>query len=227
MAELKNRNAHEEAFALGLGRVANRHRHQLEDGLTADFAAPPGYWEQVQRETEEELTALLLLLFITAADQHGLDDATVPVLAQGYAGAQAREVAAGYVTTSRERLGRWAAEWRERGRPTGPGQAAGERPTAADVRDMGLSIFGPDRIEGITVGEVTAAVSAGGEAAARAAGQASDDDLWRTEQDDKVCPICAPLEGAKRSRWSLKFPAGPPAHTRCRCWLDYARDRRK
>lgn len=42
--------------------------------------------------------------------------------------------------------------------------------------------------------------------------------VWRTEPG--ACPICSPLNGTTRE-WKIKFPHGPPAHPRCRCWLDW------
>lgn len=52
---------------------------------------------------------------------------------------------------------------------------------------------------------------------------------WFTVQDDRVCPICAPLHGQiqpfAKSYSSLGFTGeGPPAHQRCRCYLQYAAD---
>ena len=46
-------------------------------------------------------------------------------------------------------------------------------------------------------------------------------DVWlvyRTAQDERVCPICAPMHGKKR-RPGGKYPNGnePPQHPRCRC----------
>ena len=44
---------------------------------------------------------------------------------------------------------------------------------------------------------------------------------WRTSIDERVCPICAPLEG-KVATIGLTFDgyAHPPAHPRCRCFLE-------
>ena len=51
-------------------------------------------------------------------------------------------------------------------------------------------------------------------------------DTWFTSEMNNVCPICQPLHGANRSKWSAKFPKGPPAHPSCNCWIDYERDRK-
>ena len=52
---------------------------------------------------------------------------------------------------------------------------------------------------------------------------------WYTEQDDRVCEICAPLDGmtvaaddffTTEGDQSLGLE-GPPAHINCRCWVEY------
>jgi hypothetical protein len=43
-------------------------------------------------------------------------------------------------------------------------------------------------------------------------------EVWFTELDDRVCPICLPRHGkAKGEGWS--YP--PPAHPLCRCTTDF------
>jgi len=41
--------------------------------------------------------------------------------------------------------------------------------------------------------------------------------VWNTMQDEVVCPVCGPLEGAPKGEWGGQFPDGPPAHPNCRC----------
>jgi len=43
--------------------------------------------------------------------------------------------------------------------------------------------------------------------------------VWQTASDEIVCPICAPLEGARIPKGQRTFPGGyyPPAHVNCRC----------
>ena len=40
--------------------------------------------------------------------------------------------------------------------------------------------------------------------------------VWETEDDDRVCPICGPLDGKPAEQWGI-FSEGPPAHPICRC----------
>lgn len=46
---------------------------------------------------------------------------------------------------------------------------------------------------------------------------------WVTEGDSKVCPICAPLDGAPEDQYWNISPGGPPVHVNCRCTLRWAR----
>ena len=50
---------------------------------------------------------------------------------------------------------------------------------------------------------------------------------WRTVGDDRVCPICFPLHGQsvpfnQEFQTSAGPMRGPPAHNRCRCYIQYA-----
>ena len=40
---------------------------------------------------------------------------------------------------------------------------------------------------------------------------------WSTEVNEKVCPICRPLDNKKEKVWLEQFPYGPPAHPWCGC----------
>ena len=85
------------------------------------------------------------------------------------------------------------------------------------------AIYGAGRAESIAVTEITRARVAG-EKAIRDEIERSGATVvatWRTELDAKVCSVCSPLEGEDEHRWSLDFPAGPPAHPRCRCTLEF------
>jgi len=46
--------------------------------------------------------------------------------------------------------------------------------------------------------------------------------IWRTSLDERVCPICAPIEGEKQAI-NANFSIGsdiPPAHVSCRCYME-------
>ena len=40
---------------------------------------------------------------------------------------------------------------------------------------------------------------------------------WTTQLNERVCPICAPLDNKKEETYKKKFNDGPPAHPNCRC----------
>lgn len=40
---------------------------------------------------------------------------------------------------------------------------------------------------------------------------------WQTEEDEKVCPICSPLDKRTQDKWPSQYKDGPPAHVNCRC----------
>ena len=45
-------------------------------------------------------------------------------------------------------------------------------------------------------------------------------EVWQTERDELVCPICGPRHGKpKGDGWTEQD--GPPAHPRCRCWTNH------
>lgn len=101
-------------------------------------------------------------------------------------------------------------------------------------RIQGGYLYSASRAEAIAITEVTRAYSYGNRAAWRSSGVVTEI-RWRTANDEKVCPICAPMEDTvtevqggqfehpggqgDRQRWGGSRWAQPPAHTRCRCWL--------
>lgn len=93
--------------------------------------------------------------------------------------------------------------------------------TEEDAVDVANRIFGPNRVENISITETTGAISAGGDAGIEETVGTSPNDLWITERDSKVCPICSKLHMKPRHEWEDYFWSGPPAHSRCRCYIRY------
>lgn len=78
--------------------------------------------------------------------------------------------------------------------------------------------FGEVRARLIASTETTRAYADGAHRAYVASGVVGEEE-WLTAVDDRVCPICGPLEGQRR-RLNGTFPGGlsaPPAHPGCRC----------
>lgn len=42
-----------------------------------------------------------------------------------------------------------------------------------------------------------------------------------TQGDERVCPLCGPLDGLYEWEWPAAAKGGTPIHTRCRCWLEW------
>lgn len=90
-------------------------------------------------------------------------------------------------------------------------------------------IFGAARAERIAVTEVTRMFAEGNILAWKSTGYITEK-RWRTAMDERVCPICGPLENRVVSiegAWDVNIPRreireylfSPPAHVNCRCWL--------
>lgn len=213
--ELENRDAVEASFRRRLERLNARHRRELATllGDPPDIRnVPESFWQGIEEEMKAELVIVLLLIFMGIAVQNGATGARAE--ASRWSASRASRVAQSYVANTREALQRAGRDWAST-------QAKGET-VSRTQRDRDLQvILGPERADRTAATETTAAQSAGGEAARNETGTLSDQDTWFTRKDDRVCPVCEPLHRAKRSEWSAKFPEGPPAHPRCRCWIRY------
>lgn len=94
--------------------------------------------------------------------------------------------------------------------------------TIRDLKDFLEPAFGEPRAERIAVTETTRAYS---RATMQYRNQLEEEQgfvmagVWQTAADDRVCPICAPLDGMPDVDWpeSIKEAGGPPAHVNCRC----------
>ena len=91
--------------------------------------------------------------------------------------------------------------------------------------------FTPERAERIAVTETTRMFAEGNIMAWKSTGYIGGK-RWNTARDERVCPICGPLDGkivSIDSGWSADEEGAivesdlgllaPPAHTNCRCWL--------
>lgn len=88
----------------------------------------------------------------------------------------------------------------------------------ADLRAMLAPTFGDVRAAMIGTTEVTRAYA---QATSIYQKLAEEDGIamvqvWDASGDDKVCPICGPLDRRPESEWGAQA-GGPPAHINCRC----------
>lgn len=84
-------------------------------------------------------------------------------------------------------------------------------------------IFGEARAAQIAATEVTRVFAEGNQIAWMSSGVVTHNQ-WRTARDERVCPICGPLDGQVVGLGENAFGASfgitsPPAHVGCRCWL--------
>jgi len=216
MAGLQDRDQFERNFARRLGGLSGKHRRELLEllGNPPDFGnVPESFWVKVERENEQEMLAMLLLIFIASATSHGSTGEEANRAGITWATTRAAQMASAWVTGARDIFSR---VWNRYISAT----AAGERfPVSAEVS----TAFAPTRIERDVITSTTDATSQGAEFSVKSRGLDDSRDRWITEADARVCPICKPLHGTTRETWELKFPTGPPAHERCRCEIGYAR----
>lgn len=221
--QLHNRDQLEGSFEKRLNRLSAKHRGELIKlmGNPPDFDnVPQSFWKKVEREREEEILAMLLLLYILSSSQHGAKESQAMSRADLFAKPRASQVAKKYLLHVQNTL---------RSRLTDNGQKRTEvdtatkpKPNPPSRRQIAFDVFTPasDSTTAITLS--TEAESTAAEQAKQETDSLSGLDEWVTEEDARVCPICAPLDGKKRAVWSAKFPQGPPAHPRCRCQIIYS-----
>jgi SPP1 gp7 family putative phage head morphogenesis protein len=93
------------------------------------------------------------------------------------------------------------------------------------VAGLLANTFGRSRAETIAVTEVTRAAAEGGRLYQQQLQQAgfTFDRIWRTSNDERVCPVCGPLDGKPEAEWGGLD--SPPAHPNCRCSVTLRRRR--
>jgi SPP1 gp7 family putative phage head morphogenesis protein len=140
----------------------------------------------------------------------GLVNKAVRDWAKGYT----FDLVRGITQTTREFLQSAEAEWIESGAPLDA------------LIDQIAPMFGKTRAEMIAVTETTRCFAEGNLATWRQSGVVNKK-VWMTAEDEIVCSICEPLGGMTVGLDENGFTTeqggigltAPPAHVRCRCWL--------
>lgn len=218
------RYASEAELASKMKRLSKRHRKKIYNAIKqyGGLNLIPGtFWLELQKEMEEEAAALLLLIFIAAheitSEYLGVDrsEEQVRTKAEQYAKARAASVAEAHIQHTADRLRKHIEASRE--------QITNITGEAEAVKEKLSTVLGDERAEGVAVTETTSGISGGQIGSAEDYLEDHPDDairyIWRTEKDERVCPICAPLHGKRQEVWAELFPGGPPAHPNCRCEL--------
>lgn len=206
----------EESFAYGTSWLLHRQRRELLSvGIERAAEQDDAEWKRRQEEAAAALYLLLRrpweLAFNGVVGSRGVTvkpgrrDGSFVEWAGPYSDRLGRDI----VETNR-RVVQKVAEVRAQGG------------TVVDPRLLVLSSV--DRITNISITETTRSLSAGEDSAASVYQAETGKMLiayWNTERDERVCKICGPLDNEPSTAWRHRFGAGPPAHPRCRCRLDW------
>lgn len=198
MPDLATRTDHEEEVAL----LILLYLQELEDTLAAGGMPDLLNWTvQLQAELAPHLAATYLEAAEQLASEHGGYLVDADERARQWAGQQAAWIAQGMASTTRDNL--WLVD--------DPSELAWD--------------FGLDRVLTVAATETNEAISQGQHYAASelAALAIMLIPVWQSEGDDRVCPVCSPLDRQRQNVWQGAFPTGPPAHPNCRCWMEWVR----
>jgi len=162
-------------------------------------------------QTELASAAVEQALREAAALNLDVDAVVVNQAALAWAREYSYELVSGIMDTTRGLISEAIAQFVET-----PGMTIG------DVEELLSSAFGRTRAEMISVTEITRAYSRGSaiyQKLLRNYGLEMER-VWQTCADERVCPICAPLNGQPERVWGDVYTDGPPSHVRCRCWVN-------
>lgn len=214
MPELADRAKHEERLAAALLILFRDAERAVGRGERVNWGELA---ERISREFEDQLAAIYVLAFMAfAPDTLQFSRDLANSQARNWASTHGRALSRAWAETARQQIGT--------GLPA-------ER------------VFAPGRTRVVVATEVTRAVTTAETDVRRAVVLAGDtpqtpqdrrpanrppfdigDNLvpvWHTEKDERVCPICSPLDRQRFEAWAERFPNGPPAHPNCRCHLEY------
>lgn len=91
--------------------------------------------------------------------------------------------------------------------------------TIADVKQTLTPAFGEQRAAMIAITELTRAQTQATTAYKSYMDSMGikSEEVWNTDADEFVCPICRPYNNKTRDVWGDEYPDGSPAHPNCRC----------
>jgi hypothetical protein len=176
---------------------------------------------QVRRVLVMELEAIYLdhagKLVMAGAPPVDMED--LGTAAGEWARANADDIEQGLMRVTRRQLGQAMQRYLDT-----PGM------TREDLETMLRRTFGKQRAEKIAITEVTRANAGAVNGLQDYYEREMDltyERVWQTSNDERVCPVCGPLDGKPERFWRVRFPKGPPAHPRCRCGMSLRLRRRQ
>ncbi len=219
MPDVPNRDDLEKELARKLGRLNRVHMARLLEllGDPPDMLnVPPEFWEEAGEELAAVIRPFAADVYLAAA-QRLLDDPTMGVIgvewglvnqrAAEWARQYSFDLVTGINDTSRAAI-REAVE-----------NFFAQQQTIGELRKKLGEIYSPVRAEMIATTEVTRAAAQGElefQNQLSALGVQTRQ-VWQTNIDERVCPICQPRH---RKPQGEGWTDPPPAHVRCRCWLN-------
>lgn len=216
--DFSNRAEWEARLAERLGKIGETQRREIMR-LLGDPPRieniQPDYWTQYRQDLEavlgRDLEAIYLQSaanFIEANSWAGVDWSLINSAATEWARRYGYDLVSGLTDTTRRGLQELIPQFFERDM------------TLGELRDRLGQWFGPVRADMIATTEVTRAAVSGEEGVAAELREQGIDmvEVWQTNNDELVCPICGPRNGkARGDGWD----SPPPAHPRCRCWVTH------
>jgi hypothetical protein len=225
-SDIPNRDALERKIARLLGRFNKQQLGELVEmmGNSPSMAkVPPSYWTESEQALAAELIPFSENVYLEAAARVldevpvGVDWTLVNQSAADYSIREVGKLVRGITDTTRKRIGGAVSNYFTDAERLGDLELALSRMT-----DRFGNILGPIRAEMIAVTEVTRAAAEGERATVRELKREGIEmvEVWQTNNDELVCPICGPRHGQREGTNWTRYE-GPPAHPRCRCWVNH------
>jgi len=217
--DLTNRPDWERKLARAISRSHQRTLLKLLEYLGDPpdlLRVPPEFWEEVGSDLLIAIRPILEEIFLSQAE------ALLVVVPVGVDWALINVAAARWVRQFGGYLIKEITETSRRAVQESVGSFFEDQLTMGELRSRLERIFGPVRSETIAATEVTRAAVEGERATVTELEKHGIRfvEIWQTENDGLVCPICGPLHGKKEGDgWTTA--TGPPAHPRCRCWTNH------
>lgn len=218
MADVENRDELERQLSRKLGKLQKEQLSRLLDAL-----GEPPKLESVPQELWDELGTDLQRLLAPFLQEVYLDQARGLMLSQpvgvdwGLVNQEAVRWASEYTyrlvtdinNTSRRTLRQAVSAYFEKDQ------------TRKELEQAIVHLFGPTRSEMIAVTEITRASVMGEQQIAAELRKMGIEmiPVWQTNNDERVCSICGPLHD--QDMVGEYEGVYPPAHPRCRCWLNH------
>ena len=194
-------------------RLARQHSIATEAVFNRQEYELAAFFDDMRAGVQPVLSGVVTEQVLRNAAGVGIDFdvAVINSAALEWASGYAYELVNGLTVTTRDVIQRTVAQFIET-----PGMTIG------DVEALLEPAFGQVRAKMIAVTEITRAYS-------RSTAIYQDmlrrygiemERVWQTSADERVCPICGPLNGQREGDWPEELRSGPPAHVNCRCWVN-------